>query len=485
MKKSILLIILLLCVYLLAAVPLRILFTNDTHSYYMPKTYKSDGQTFSLGGYANLERILDEERAAFPRNLTFDSGDQHTGTAFSNYVYEGVKGGAVVEVMNQLGYSAATLGNHEFDQTMNDVKGYMRIAKFPYVNSNLMVGKKYFSPYPYKIFQLDSLRVGVIGLILTDLNEKVSITNTKGLKILPYKEAVDKVIDEVDRQSDLVVLLTHIGVEDDSLLATQLDSRVDVILGGHTHAILQQPMVVNGILITETGAQLIYLGELDVDVQNDRIASWKHKLIPVEDKVNAPTVLSSFVGSIADEIEKEQGEVLGTLTVPWIPDKYKETAASRWQAKALYDDYHIKSGADFSIINCGGIRTSLQPGPITKKQMQEMVPFGNIIQTFTCRGKDIPHMIQMNLQMMKTQDHDIAQWYPITYDIVDSSRVTNIRINSIPLDPKKTYHGVSHDYVLTHYDKYLDFTPKHIKDTKIIFVNQLIDYIRKNKVVGE
>jgi 5'-nucleotidase / UDP-sugar diphosphatase len=485
MNKISILILFLLLISLLNAVSLRILFTNDTHSYYTAKDYQAGGKKYSLGGYVNLERLLNQERNDFKRNLTFDSGDEHTGTVFSKYVYEGVKGGAVVEVMNQLKYSAATFGNHEFDHTLADVKGYMRLAKFPYINSNLMVGKRYFSSYPYKIFQLDSLKVGVIGLIMTDLNEKVSVANVKGLTILPYKQAIDKVIDEVDKQSDLVVVLTHIGVDADSLLATQLDSRVDVILGGHTHAILEQPLVVNGILITEAGAQLIYLGELDVEVKDDRISSWKHRLIPVEEQENPPTELSKFVDDIAQKVETELGEKLGDLTVPWIPDKYKETAVSRWQAKALYEEYREKSGAEFSIINCGGIRSSMKPGPITLKQMQEMVPFGNIIQTFTCKGQDICNMLELNLQLSKSQANDIVQVYPITYDIVDSFHVSNVKINGQPINLKQTYKGVSHDYVLTHADKYLAFTPKHVKDTKVIFVDQLINYIKKHEIVGE
>lgn len=488
MMKVKLIILLILFVYALNAVSLRILFTNDTHSYYSAKQYEVGDQKYNLGGYANLERLLVRERIAYPRNLTFDSGDQHTGTVFSNYVYKGVKGGAVVEAMNKLNYSAATFGNHEFDQRLADAKGYMKLAKFPYINSNLMNGKRYFSPYPYKIFQLDSLKVGVIGLILTELPEKVNTSNIKGLTVLPYIKAIDKIIDEVDKQSDLIVILSHIGIEADSLLASQLDSRVDIILGAHTHVILEQPLVVNGILITETGAQLIYLGELDVDVQNDRISSWKHRLLEVTDEKNPPTELTAFVNDISNKLENALEEKLGELTVPWIPDKYRETTASLWQAKVLYEEYRNKSGVDFSVINCGGIRTPLQPGPITIRQMQELVPFGNIIQTFTCKGEDIYKMLELNMQLARTKEHDIVQTYPISYDVADTDldpHIITVRINGKTIDRNQTYKGVSHDYVIKQSDKYLAFTPKHVKNTKIAFVDQLIKYIKEHKIVGE
>ncbi len=488
MNKISLSLLIILLSTILNAVPIRILFTNDTHSYYLPQKFQMGDQKIMLGGYANLERLLNHERSAYLRNLTFDSGDQHTGTAFSSYIYESVKGGAVVEVFNKLGYSAATFGNHEFDNSLSDAKGYMRLAKYPYINSNLMEDKEYFSQYTYKIFQFDSLNVGVIGLIMTELPEKVTLASIKGLSVLPYKQAIDKVIDEVDKQSDLVIILTHIGVDADSLLATQLDSRVDLILGGHTHAILEQPLMVNGILITQTGAQMVYLGELDIDVQNDRINTWKHILIPVEDQKNISTELSSFVDDIAQKVESESGKQIGDLTIPWIPDKFKETTVSRWQAKALYETYHDSLDVDFSVINCGGMRTSLQPGPITVKAMQEMVPFGNVIETFTCTGKEIYQMLELNYQLSKTQEHDIVQAYPITYDIIDkdqNSHIQNVCINGKPVRLKQTYQGISHDYVLSHADKYLAFTPGHMKDQQILFVDQLIDYVKKHKVVGE
>jgi 5'-nucleotidase len=139
------------------------------------------------------------------------------------------------------------------------------------------------------------------------------------------------------------------------------------------------------------------------------------------------------------------------------------------------------------MINCGGMRTELQPGDLTLRNMQEMVPFGNTVNVFTCTGAQLINMLEWNLEMGRTREHDILSFYPITYDVKEiggKQRVFGVKINGQIFEIARYYTGISHDYVLSHSDKYMKFTPQKIYDTGDLMVNKLIDYVREHQTVG-
>ncbi len=201
---------------------------------------------------------------------------------------------------------------------------------------------------------------------MIDLNERVKADNVKDLSLIPYQTAINKYLDELDKKSDLIILLTHLGVEADSLLALGLDNRIDLIIGGHTHTILHEPLVVNDIPILQTGAYLAYLGQIDLDVEHDRIINYENKLIPLKtDKLLPVTELVRFVDKIKADIDTSLGEVIGEIPYDWVPNKYEVTKVASWMTDALMKEYGEIYQVHYSMINCGGIRKQVPAGPIT------------------------------------------------------------------------------------------------------------------------
>lgn len=491
--KKIWLIPLFLLIYLcLIAEPFTLFFTNDSHGYYLPNKYKTGNGSIELGGYESLYHLISAQRDTIKSSLWLDAGDQQTGTVFSSMRYKKAVGGAVVEAFSKMGLDAATFGNHEFDQSYANVKQLTKIARYPYISTNLVdkKSKKPITDTPYKIFKKGNLRIGVMGLTLTELYEKVKTENVETIEILPYKQAIDQYIDELDKQTDCIILLTHIGIDADSLLATQLDSRIDVIVGGHSHAITEKPMLVNGIYIVQTGAQLAYLGRLDLDIVNDRIANSiadEYCLLPIEvTKSDKKTDFSTFFDTITAKIDMDMNKVIGYTEVDWTPDKYKETAVSQWQAEALLAEYKDKYHPEIAMINCGGIRKAIPAGPITVKDMTEMLPFINYIVIFSCKGSDFGAFYALNKKNRLEKPYDIiqttrseAQWMVGAETITNPDGSIDMAVGGSTLDPNKIYRIVSHDYVVGQWEKYLGFKPFDVIQTNDTITDVMIKQVEK------
>jgi len=489
MKKLQLSFLILLLCYSLFGVKLRLHYTNDTHGASLPREYTSETGKICLGGYASLEYALERSRKEAPRSIWLDAGDQQTGTAFAARKYKGAIGGAVVEVFNRLALDATTFGNHEFDQTVANLDRLKKLAKYPYLSANL-IRKSDFTTYgdrPYTIIKTDSLSIGVIGLTLTELPEKVKAENVAFLNILPYKAAVNRYLDELDTKTDLIVLLTHLGLPADSLLATQLDDRVDLIVGGHSHDWLETPLRVNGIYICTAASYLALLGRLDLEVVDDRIVSLDNLLIrltPPPAEYSSP--LTRFVNDIETRINKELDQVIGTIPEDWIPDKFKETPLSIWMAQALMREYAKKLHPDLAILNLGGFRKNLPKGDITLRDMQELIPFNNYVVTFTAIGEDIIKFFELNEGNRMTKPYDICQtsakgW--ITHYCKegweDHIREPELDLGDEIMDPQKTYTIISHDYIAGQWQKYLGFEPKNLKETNDLVLDAMIRQVRK------
>jgi 2',3'-cyclic-nucleotide 2'-phosphodiesterase (5'-nucleotidase family) len=476
-KRLLSIIPLLLVAVVLSAVPLRILHTNDTHGAYLPQKTKTGAM---IGGYAALEYHLNQERSSAARSIYLDAGDQQTGSIFASMPYEGTIGGAVIKTFNWLKPDAVTFGNHEFDQSFEHVNKLIELAYYPFVSTNLQTKDgKPFGNHPYKIINLDSLKVGIMGLTLVELPEKVKRSSIEALNILPYKQAIDKYIDEVDRQSDLIILLTHLGYEADSLLATILDNRVDLIVGGHSHVSIDEPWQVNGIYIASAGSHVSLLGKLDINVENDRITSLKTELIPLLLPQEMPsTELNDFISTLATGIETEMGKPIATIPNDWKPDKFKATEVSEWVASALFLQYNEQYKPDLAIINNGGIRKTIPAGDVTLRDMHELLPFNNYVVLFSCYGKDLLKMDALNKQIAIDKPYDIVQtanagWAIGSWDgdlVLKQAYV----VGSTPVDPDKIYRVVSHDYIVDQWDKYLDFQPQNVVKTEDLILDAVI-----------
>ena len=233
----------LLCTCVAQDQPLVIIHTNDTHSQIDPYSYKAD---VNMGGALRREAAISEVRAQYANTLLLDAGDFSQGTPYFNFF----KGYVEVRLMNAMRYDAATLGNHEFDNGCSALAARLKTAKFPVVCANYRFANKKLAKVikPYTIIERGGHRIGIFGLGV-NLDGYTAPQIAREVSYINPVETARKMVEELkDQNCDLIVCLSHIGVDDSKMdndfnLARQVPE-IDVIIGGHSHEELKEPVVI-------------------------------------------------------------------------------------------------------------------------------------------------------------------------------------------------------------------------------------------------
>ena len=250
---------------------LTILHTNDTHSTILPISVQlPDTMKAGRGGFLRRIAMLKEERAKDPDLLLFDSGDFSQGSAY----YTMFKGDVEVGLMNQMGYDAVTIGNHEFDFGMENMARLFRMANFPIVCTNYdFTGTPCEGLVkPWIVLKRKGVKIGVFALA-PKMEGLVSTKNCLGVKFLDPVEVALETATMLKKQKkcDVVVCISHLGWqsnrEPDDLTVIPRSRYIDVVLGGHTHTYMQQLEYVNDldgrpVPVDQNGKHAVFVGKL-------------------------------------------------------------------------------------------------------------------------------------------------------------------------------------------------------------------------------
>jgi 2',3'-cyclic-nucleotide 2'-phosphodiesterase (5'-nucleotidase family) len=454
---------------------LTILHTNDMHASFMPhEAYwlKSTPRPL-VGGFAELKFIADSIRATKRPTLMVDAGDVMTGNPITERTYGGAKGGALFAMMDSIGYDAWCPGNHDFDVSQDNLRALVRMATFPTICANLVdtLGRYPVGNVPYVIIERGGLRLGILGLISQELYDLVNQNNLVGLKVLSPVETAQKFIDEMKPKTDIVIALTHQGVEEDSQLAAGVHG-LAIIVGGHTHTRLRHPKLVDGVLIVQTGSNTENLGELDIAVEDGRVIRYDGNLIPLWRRENRPpSSVSVIADSMQREIDREYDQVICTLTGNWMRSE-KQSAIGTFLADAQRE----AAGAVVGFQNNGGIRRDVVAGPLTKKTLFEILPFRNILATFQLTGKQLRNIMVYNIA--KRPGIQIAGMSGRWRKSPDGSvGFTSIEVGGKPLDEERSYACAASDFFVGEGIKYLGEeirTPVYLKTTVFEAVEKIV-----------
>lgn len=383
---------------------LRILHTNDTHAH--------------LDNVARRVTAVNEARN--DRTLLLDAGDVFSGTLYFNQ-YNGL---ADLYFMNLMKYDAMVFGNHEFDKGPKVLAEFVKEAKFPFVNSNVDVSaepalnslthKEIGAPgeagqiYPALIKEIHGEKVGIIGL--TTPETAVLASPGENIKFQYEVEAAQKQVDALKAAGvNKIIALTHLGYSEDEKLAESVKG-LDVIVGGHSHTKLAEPVVYNKdtepTLIVQTGEYNANLGQLDVTFDaNGVVSGWKYKLIALDAKdddgnyimksdaaaeakvqeyaVALEELKKTVVAESKVELDGERSNIrkqetnLGNL----IADGMRSKVASIVQEDDIEGYVTIQNG--------GGIRASIPAGEVTLGHLLTTMPFANNLSALKMTGAEI------------------------------------------------------------------------------------------------
>ena len=422
---------------------------------------------------------LAEERSRAPASLLLDGGDFMTGNPICDIAEGGVLGGGLVDMMNAIGYDAGVVGNHEFDHGLANAEALVEWASFPILAADIL-DEHGDHPFPYEpvVFERGGLRIGVMGVSCADLFAMTAHGLTAGLSLRNQADVVRAQIRDLDPRTDLLVLITHDGIDKDEALARELSgSGLDVIVGAHSHTRLEEPRLVGGILIVQAGSHLQNLGRLDLRVEDDRVTAYAGKLVLLlAEGAEAPSRLTDLVERNEHRIQQEFGTVIGTLDTDWERGR-GESNIGDW----LTDRIRERAGANVAFLNSGSIRKNLAAGPIRLLDVQEILPFSNTLVSFELTGEQLLTILSCNAGAQLTHDHGLLQVSGVRYafrEVGDHVEVEQVTVDGQPLIRDQIYTAAAPAYVVMMAERYFCMPAPASEPVGVMLTAAIVEAVR-------
>lgn len=369
---------------------LVILHTNDLHGDFLP--HEEDGKF--VGGLPRLAGYVRKVRGEEENVIYVDAGDMFRGSVIDSE-YMGL---STIDLMNILSPDVSTVGNHEVDYGIAHLLFLEKCARFPIINANLFVtmgNVRLFDPYLNIV--KDGMRVLFIGL----LTEEVLAT-ARSEKVIGTFIDVEEAAGEVGiicdnyrtRRTDLVVLLTHIGLQQDIELAKLLNPEwgVDLIIGGHSHTVMEEPVYVNGVPIVQVGKGSGAIGRFDIELGRFGMAAVKWQRIPL-DETCAPEdpLMLEMVNRYKGETDAKYKRVVTSFARPLThPARNMETELGNLYADLIAED----ASFDIMLMGSGAIRKEVLGPVVEYRDMIENTPFDDKLWMLKVTGGQFRRMIQ-------------------------------------------------------------------------------------------
>ena len=454
---------------------LTILHTNDFHARFEPISRfdgpcsvedNAEGKCF--GGSARLLTAISEARSRTNNSILVDGGDQFQGTLFYSYY----KGALTAEMMNQMGYDAMTVGNHEFDDGPEVLRGFMDAVKFPVLMSNadvsaepLLAGKLAKS----EVIERGGEKLGLIGLTPEDTDELASPGDN-----VTFSDPVAAVQGEVDKLTAMgvnkIIVLSHSGYGVDQKVAAGTTG-VDVIVGGHSNTLLSNtddsasgpyPTMVGSTAIVQAYAYGKFLGELNVTFDDaGNITEAAGEPLVMDAAVTQDAGVVARIAEAAAPLEEIRNKVVTSIDEPLGGDRAVCRAQECSMGTLIADAMLARvadQGIQVAIQNGGGIRASIDAGEVTMGEVLTVLPFQNTLSTFQVTGEVLVAALENGVSQVEDGGGRFPQVAGMTFAFDASqpagSRVSDVTVGGATIDMAATYGVVSNNYVRNGGDGY-------------------------------
>lgn len=456
---------------------LTILHTNDFHSRIEPiNKYDSgckpednaEGKCF--GGSARLINAVRAAREAAPNSILVDGGDQFQGSLFYTY-YKGV---VAAEMMNRIGYDAMTVGNHEFDDGPEVLRGFMEKVNFPVLMANADVSKEPILAgvlMPSIVIEKNGVKIGLIGLTPRNTDELAAPGD-----LITFLNPVPAVKAEIAKlKADgvtRIIALSHSGYAEDMRIAKAVDG-IDVIVGGHSNTFLSNtsdraagpyPTWVDTpdggrTAIVQAYAYGKFLGRLDVTFDDNGIVTTAvGEPIVIDGTVAEDGALKDRIAELAKPLDEVRNKVVAETAAPIDGDRAncraRECEMGNLVADAMLD--RVKGqGVQIALTNGGGLRASIDAGPVTMGEVLSVLPFQNVLSTFELSGADLKAALENGVSQIADGGGRFPQVaglrFTVDGDAEPGGRISNVEVKDgeawTALDDAKLYGVVSNNFL--------------------------------------
>lgn len=397
--------------------PIVILYDNDVHC--------------SVDGYPMLLSIRKECLSNTRYVSTVSCGDFASG----GLVGAISKGERIVDVMNYVGYDVVALGNHELDYGMQQMFGLTEALDAPVVCANLMNVQTGMRPYPaYKIVSYGNVDVAYIGFTTTTSGTVTSLNDEQGNPLYSFMreefyENAQYFIDEARKNgADYVIALSHLGDSQktgghpSSIGLIGNTTGLDAVIDGHDHHVVEELFVNDKegkpVLLTSSGSNFQYVGRLTINPDGTIGAS----LIDITDgKVDADKDALQFIEQVKEEVSTQGNFVIGHSEVDLTIYDLEGNRVVRKQETNIgdfcADAFRNFTDADISLINGGGIRTSIKRGEILFNDLYNVMPFGDMIATGTLTGQQLLDVLEFSVSSMPAESGSFMQVSGLRFEV--------------------------------------------------------------------
>lgn len=429
---------------------LTLLHFNDFHG--QLASFEEGPDKRSVGGLARLAGTVDAIRKASPDRpvLLLFAGDLLQGSMLSSLYH----GRPDIDLFNAMGMDAAVLGNHELDYGQENLIERVKQARFPILSANAQIPGTGDSLRSHTVIKTtEGLRVGILGLTTPELLTTTHPRNTKGVTVADTQTVASRLMDELSAQSDIQILLSHLGFSDDQRMARELKG-IDLIVGGHNHFTFDQPRREGEVLILQAGERGHWLGRMDLRVKEGKVTVEDYRLIPIDASSPVDTAMAQRVDALSREVSKEMDRVVGHAAIRL--DGSRETAR-RVESNLgdfIADQARRLSQVDVVLLNGGTFRDSIDAGPVTLGKIHRVFPFGNEVVTGRILGSELQRALDQSASLNPDDNPGgFLQVSGLRYTIANG-RAVDVQVAGQPLRPDAEYSIATSDFLAEGGDGY-------------------------------
>ncbi|MEO1537357.1 MAG: bifunctional metallophosphatase/5'-nucleotidase [Pseudomonadota bacterium] len=454
---------------------ITILHTNDFHDRFEPinrfdsgcsEEDNAEGKCF--GGMPRIVTAVEAAKARHENYMLLDAGDMFQGTLF----YQFYRGDIAAEMMNKLGYDAMAVGNHEFNHGPESLASFVEKTEFPVLMSNAdLSSEPTLKDLVLKstVIEKAGERIGLVGV--TPRNNDELSSPGPNIVFTDPSPAIQAEVDAMTAEGiDKIIVLSHSGYPTDNVIALNT-TNVDLIVGGHSNTFLSNtdedadgpyPDMVNGVPIVQAYAYGKYLGELEIVFDDDgNVTSASGEPILLDASVAEDEATKARIAELAGPLDEIRNEVVAEAAGAIEGDRSVCRAMECPMGNIITDamlDRVKDQGIEIAIQNGGGIRASIDAGPVTKGEVLTVLPFQNTLSTFEVSGATIVAALENGVSQLEDGAGRFPQISGMNYTFDPSaepgSRISDVMVGGAPIDLDRVYGVVSNNYVRNGGDGY-------------------------------
>jgi len=375
---------------------LSIIQMNDSHAYFeLHQEIFWEGSKAvyrPAGGYARIAAITKQIRAENPGLVLFcDCGDTLHGT----YPALKTKGEAMIPVLNALSLDAMT-AHWEFAYGPAIFKKRAAELGFPMLAINVydQVSKTRLFP-PYIVKEVGGLRIGLVGIASNIIDKTMPPSYSEGITFTLGRDELPDIIGilQSKEKTDLIILISHLGFPQDMKLLSEVHG-IDICLSGHTHNRLFSPILQGKTIVIQSGCDGSFLGRLDLEIEDRKIADYRHRLIEVASNVIPDPEVDDLVYRALAPYKEELSKVVGQTATALNRATTLESTMDNFLLQALLEN----TGAQLAFSNGWRFGAPIVPGDITLNDLFNMIPMNPPVSTIDLTGKELLEMLEENLE---------------------------------------------------------------------------------------